>query len=254
VILTRAYPIGGGPIADAPGAGLPIDLDAPDARERIAEWYRPPRADWVRLNLIGTLSGSAVGPDGTSETITNPVDRVILRVIRGLADVVLVGAASVRAEGYFVPRHAALAVVSRTGDFTGHRISRSGSGERGPLLVLCPQGSVRRARETMNDPAARIFPVPDVGGSLPAVAIVGALRDAGYSSIVAEGGPAIAAHLVTGGVIDEVCLTTSPQLNGARLPLFGSEEFTPIPLTLTQLLIDDGGATYARWGVARAGG
>lgn len=247
MILTRAFPFDGGPMAETPDVGAPIDLDAPHAREQVTELYRPPRAYWARLNLIGTLSGSAVGPDGTSETITNPIDRVILRVIRTLADVVLVGAASVRAEGYFMPRHAALAVVSRTGDFTEHRIT--GSGEHGPLLVLCPADAVQRARETLNDPAALVIPVPDVDGSLPAFAIVGALREAGYSSIVAEGGPSIAAHLVTGGVIDEVCLTTSPQLNGARLPLFGSDEFASIPLTLTQLLIDDNGVTYARWRV-----
>ena len=237
--LTRVFPAG----------GTAIDLDAPDARDRIAELYRPPRTDWLRLNLIGTLSGNAAGSDGTSESITNPVDRVILNVIRSLADVVVVGAASVRAEGYFVPRRAALAVVTRSGDFTGHQITSTG--DRGPLLVLCPADSADRARETIGNSAAQIVVVPDIDGSLPAAAIVNALRESGYPSIVAEGGPAIAAHLVLGGEVDEVCLTTSPQLNGGALPLFGAKEFAPIPLALQQLLMDDEGATYARWSVPR---
>jgi riboflavin biosynthesis pyrimidine reductase len=233
-----------------PDAAVSIDLDSEDADVRIADIYRPPRADWLRLNLVGTLSGSATGPDGTSDSITSPIDRKILRTIRSLADIVLVGAASVRVEGYFVPRRAGLAVVSRTGDFSGHRITSKG--DRGPLVVLCPAASVDRARATIGDPRAQILAVPDEDGSLSAPAILAALRSAGYASIVAEGGPEIAAHLIRGGVVDEVCLTTSPQLNGAGLPLFGSHEFAPIPLELHQLLLDDTGAMYARWGVPTA--
>ncbi|MEJ1230031.1 MAG: dihydrofolate reductase family protein [Galbitalea sp.] len=223
----------------------PIDLDAPDARDRIAELYRPPRPDWLRLNLIGSVSGGATGPDGTSETLTNTADRVVLGVIRTLADVVVVGAASVRAEGYFVPRRAALAVVTRTGDLTGHRITNTG--QRGPLIVLCPAAAVATARRTLGDPAARVIAVPDVDGSLEATAIVDALREADYEGIVAEGGPGLAAQLVLGGVVDELCLTTSPLLNGAAVPLLGPSEFAPRPLTLGHLLVDGTGATYARW-------
>ncbi|HEX3679280.1 MAG TPA: dihydrofolate reductase family protein, partial [Galbitalea sp.] len=94
MILTRVIPT----------AEQSLDQDAPDFRNRLADLYLPDATDWVRLNLIGSVSGSATGPDGTSETLTNPVDRAILGVIRSHADIVVVGAASVRAEGYFVPR------------------------------------------------------------------------------------------------------------------------------------------------------
>lgn len=231
-----------------PEADATVDLDAPDARERLIELYRPPRSDWVRLNLIGTVSGAATGPDGTSESITNPADRMILRAIRSLADVVVVGAASVRAEGYVVPRIATLAVVSRTGDFSGRTLA-SGS-NHGPILVLCPAASVDRVRATVDDPSVRIIAVPDNVGSLEAAAIIDALRAEGLASIVCEGGPDIAAQLVASGVVDELCLTTSPRLNGAAKPLFGSTAFDPIPLSLDQLLVDDSGATYARWSIA----
>jgi riboflavin biosynthesis pyrimidine reductase len=225
-------------------------MDSADARDRVRELYLTQRPDWLRLNLIGTVSGGATGPDGTSELITNPVDRVILNVIRSLADVVLVGAASVRAEGYFVPRTTAMAIVSSSGDFSSHHIQSTG--KRGPLLVLCPAASVDRARASIGDDGVQVIGVPDVAGSLAADAIVSTLRDAGYRSIVAEGGPSIAAHLVKGGVVDEACLTTSPELNGARVPLFGPTEFDAIPLTLEQLLVDEGGALYARWNVPNA--
>jgi riboflavin biosynthesis pyrimidine reductase len=234
-----------------PDADVSVDLDAPDARERVIQLYRPPRPDWLRINLVATLSGNAAGPDGTSDSITSSIDRVILRAIRSLADVVVVGAASVRAEGYFVPREAALAVVSASGDLSGRKIRNMA--QHGPLVVLCPRPSVDRARETVADPGVRIIAVPDVAGRLAADAIMTTLRTEGYASIVAEGGPSLAANLAIGGVVDELCLTTSPQLNGASLPLFGAHEFPAIQLALDQLLVDDAGATYARWRFPNAG-
>jgi riboflavin biosynthesis pyrimidine reductase len=238
VILTPVFPI----------ATQPLDLESVDARARVTELYRPPREDWLRLNLIASISGSASGPDGTSETLTNAVDRLILKVIRALSDVVVVGASSVRAEGYFVPRNGTLAVVTRTGNFTGHHITDTGN--NGTVLILCPAAVAETARTTIGLPGVQVVSVPDVDGSLSADAIVGALRGEGYRSIVAEGGPGLATHLVLGGVVDELCLTTSPVLNGGALPLFGPAEFEDHPLALNQLLIDDAGYSYARWSLA----
>jgi riboflavin biosynthesis pyrimidine reductase len=235
VILTPVFPT----------AASAIDLESSDARDRVAELYRPPREDWLRLNLIASVSGSATGPDGTSETLTNPADRLILGVIRSLSDVVVVGAASVRAEGYFVPRKGALAIVSRSGDFSGHRIRDTGA--HGTVLILCPSAATDRARDTIGLADVTVVPVPDSNGSLAADAIVASLRTAGYRSIVAEGGPALATHLLLGGVVDELCLTTSPVLNGGQLPTFGADEFDDRPLDLSQLLIDADGFSYARW-------
>jgi riboflavin biosynthesis pyrimidine reductase len=226
----------------------PIDIFAADARERITELYRLRSPDGVRINLIASVSGSAAGSDGTSETLSSPADRLILKVIRALSDVVVVGAASVRAEGYFVPKDGALAVVSRSGDFTGHHIRDTGN--HGTLLILCPASSVRTAQSTIGLADVTVVPVPDVDGSLSAGAIVGTLRNRGFHSIVAEGGPTLAKHLVLGGVANELCLTTSPVLNGGALPLFGPQAFAGLPLTLEQVLIDDRGFTYARWGLS----
>lgn len=240
MILTRIHP------KPAPS----IDLADADSRDRLAELYRPLREDWLRLNLVGSASGSAAGNDGTSDSLTNRADRALLGVIRRLSDAVIVGAASVRAEGYYVPRTAALAIVTGSGDFSGHRIV-AGS-DRGPLLVLCPASAVERAVHDLAGIPAEVIAVPDVNGVLAAPDIVAALRQRGYRSLVCEGGPQLAAHLVRGGVVDEACLTTSPVLNGAALPLFGSEPFAQKRLTLTQLMVDDADALYARWSLAGA--
>ena len=239
MILTRVFPT----------PGDPIDLSSEDAREQLADLYRPPRPDWVRVNLIGSVSGSAAGSDGTSETLTNPADRALLKVIRALADVVVVGAASVRAEGYYIPRHAELAVVTGTGDLGSHLVTSTGA--RASFFVLCPAAAVAKARETTAAADAQIIVVPDEDGRMTASAIVAALRGAGFAGIVCEGGPSLASQFVRAGVVDEVCLTTSPVLNGASAPLFGGHEFADIPVTLGDLLVDDASGVYARWVIDR---
>lgn len=235
MIVRPALPTGGGP----------LDLETEAGRQRLVELYTPPRKDWVRLNLIASVSGSAAGADGTSETLTNPTDRAILRAIRDLSDVVVVGAASVRAEGYYLPRHAALAVVTATGDFSGHQI-RSGSG-RGALLVLCPPSAADRAAQTLGDTPHTVIPVASTSGQLDPASILDGLRTAGYHSVVCEGGPSLAAQFVRAGVLDEFCLTTAPVLNGAALPLFGGHGFPELRLHLSQLLVDDADFLYWRW-------
>lgn len=239
MILTRIVPSGG------PQDTKWVDTEQADARERLAELYRPPREEWMRLNFIASVSGSVAGSDGTSETLTNRADRLILGVLRSLADAVLIGAASVRKEGYFVPRTAALAIVTGSGDFVQHRITAGG--DRGPLLVLCPASAVDRARATLGDTAAELVELPDNDGVISAEAITTALRQRGYRSLVCEGGPKLAAHLVAADEVDEVCLTTSPTLGGGALSLLGGAAIPQRRLALTQLLSDDANGLYARW-------
>jgi riboflavin biosynthesis pyrimidine reductase len=63
-----------------------------------------------------SLDGSAAGPDGTSASLTTGRDRAVLGAIRAESDLVLVGAATLRAEPSLVPRRTRLAVLTRSGD------------------------------------------------------------------------------------------------------------------------------------------
>ena len=231
-----------------PGGDAALDLASDTAAATLDEYYRPPRSDWVRVNLVGSVDGSAAGGDGTSDTLSNPVDRRILRTIRGLADAVVVGAASVRAEGYYVPRTAALAVVTGSGDLSGNRIHTTG--QRGPLLVLCPAGAADTVRRTLGETEAHVVVVPSSAGRMTPQHILSALRTAGYRSIVCEGGPTLAGQFLQAGVLDELCLTTSPVIGGTTLPLFGGTEIDATTLTLTHLLADESSFLYSRWAVA----
>ena len=229
-------------------AGDPIDLDKQSGRESsrasLLELYRPPRRQWTRLNLITTISGSAAGSDGTSETLTNPADRRLLGVIRELADVVLIGAQSVRAEGFLLPRRTRLAVVTGSGDLSGHRISSPV--EPGRLLVLAPESALDRARESLGVDADFVA-VRDDAGRLDAADVLAALHARDLLSIVCEGGPSLAAQLLEAGLLHEVCLSTSPRLGGPVLAPFGGATIAPVEAELSGLLADDASGLYARW-------
>jgi riboflavin biosynthesis pyrimidine reductase len=229
--------------------GLELDIEDDATAARIRELYDPPRDTWLRLNLIAAVSGDAAGADGTSETLSNATDRTILAAIRTLADGVLVGAASVRAEGYRVPKSSRLVVVTSSGDLSGHRMDPV---EAGRVVVVCPSSARGRVRETLGEAiwdAATVLTAPDDDGRVEPAAILRCLRDQRLRSLVCEGGPSLAGQFLRDGLVDELCLSTSPVVIGSGLPVFGRERFDPASLVLGQLLVDEQSTLYARWTV-----
>lgn len=210
------------------------DID-PDDRAALLDLYRPPREDWFRLNFVATLDGNAAGVDGTSESLTSRPDRRILGVIRELSDVVLIGAGSVRAEGFQVPKRAHLAIVTRSGDLGGHLLD-----DVSRVTVLGPASARDGVAATLGAEFVE----------LEGDAIVTVLRAHGWRSIVCEGGPTLAAALLAAGAVDECCLTTRPRLGGASLPWL-ADGVAPTELSLQVLLADEDGTLFARWLVQR---
>jgi 5-amino-6-(5-phosphoribosylamino)uracil reductase len=241
MMLSRVYP----------GHPESLDLDAADARDALLELYRPESMSTFRINLIGSVTGAAAGTDGTSHSLSNPTDRKILGVIRELADVVVVGAASVRVEGYVMPRRVPLAVVTSSGDLSGHGFAPDIDERR--LLILCPDAAAARVREHLAGIAAEIIVLEDEGGVLDPADIVTALRVRGLESIVCEGGPDLAGRFLAAGLVDEFCLTTSPVIGGRPPALPSSEGLADVPVVLTQLLVDEASAVYARWSLLTDG-
>lgn len=229
-----------------PGPPETIDLDD---RERLLDLYRPPSETWLRLNLITSVTGAASGSDGTSETLTNPADRRILGVIRELADVVLIGAESVRAEGYQQPRRSRIAILTASGNLAGNRLERSD----GPApIVICPPSAVSRVLSTIDGPDLLVIetePDTNTDDRIGISAAVAALRSRGLTSIVCEGGPGLAAQIVEAGLLDEFCLATSPRIGGAPFPVLGGAAIAEHRVELTQLLRDESSGLYARWAV-----
>lgn len=213
-------------------------------RETLAALYETPQELWLRINLIASVNGNAAGADGTSHGLSSSTDRRILGAIRRLSDVVVVGASSVRKEGYFFPKPAPLAIVTGSGDLIGHQIPSDIDETR--LIVLCPPEARDTLAHSLRDTRVTVITLP--GPRMHPAAIVKALRARGHNRIVCEGGPSLAAQFLDAGVVDEVCLSTSPLLNNTNVPVFQGLSHSQ-RLKLTQLLVDQESVLYARWQV-----
>lgn len=84
--------------------------------QQLHDIYQWPQSRSFRLNLVLSSAGEVSGTDGTSLSLTNEQDRRLLRIIRKDSDVIIVGGESVRTEGWFLPPHGNLFVLSRSGD------------------------------------------------------------------------------------------------------------------------------------------
>ena len=72
-------------------------------------------------------------------------------------------------------------------------------------------------------------------------AAISALHELGYASILTEGGPRLLGYLDEAGLIDELCLTTSPVLAaGSAERITMSPSAPAAPLSLVHVLHDDG--------------
>lgn len=158
--------------------------------------------------MVHSLDGSAVVA-GTSGALSSPADTAVLVALRRHADLVLVGAGTVRDEGYGAPRKEGqrIAVVSRSGQIDpSSALFASGAG----LLVLPDDGP---------DPGAGIETVRAGRGDVDlATALTELRRRLGVSFVHAEGGPRLNGALAAADLVDEWNVTISPAVVGGAGP------------------------------------
>lgn len=224
---------------------LPRPVETVDAAEDeglawIEAEYAPEDGAFVRLNMVTSLTGAAAGSDGTSETLTSPLDRTILGIIRATSDVVVVGAQTVRAERYIVPRRTRLAIVTASGRLDGVRLDPADTDR---VVVLCPAERADAVRAETGDSGIAVIPLPGAGDLAPA-AIVDALTARGWNRIVCEGGPSLASQFAAAGVIDEYCVTVAPRVGAEGPPFLRLAH--DLPADPHSVLVDDAGFSYLR--------
>ncbi len=66
----------------------------------IPNLYSWPEKPWIRANMVQTLDGSVQDLLGSTELITNDIDKSIFRTLRQLSDVVVVGSKTVKTNRY----------------------------------------------------------------------------------------------------------------------------------------------------------
>jgi 5-amino-6-(5-phosphoribosylamino)uracil reductase len=228
----------------------------------LAEAYAYPdrREPWLRGNMVSTLDGAAQH-DGRSQPISSATDMRIFGVLRGLADVVVVGAETVRQEGYRPARAReafaelreaagqspapAIAVVTASLDldfslplFTSPLV---------PTLVLTGAAAAPDRVAAAEKAGAQVVIAGDGMGVDPARA-VRALGELGLTRLLTEGGPRLLGQFVAGGVLDELCLTVSPMLaaGDAQRIAGGPSMAVPARFELVSLL-EEAGFLYSRY-------
>jgi riboflavin biosynthesis pyrimidine reductase len=205
----------------------------------------------LRANMVASADG-AVSLHGRSGGLSGPADRMVFTVLRSLADVILVGAGTVRAERYRPVQAGQVWAELRPPGQPVPPIAvvtgRLNLDPDCPLLTAAAPGAQTIVITTAAAPperraeVARHARVIEAGhGRVDLAAAVTALHGLGYARILAEGGPNLLGHLAEAGLVDELCLTTSPVLAaGPAGRIITASSACVAPLSLAHVLTDDG--------------
>src|SRR5262245_15153641 len=235
--MRQVYP-GGSALTDAALAGLYAYPD-PGA---------PPPC-WVRASRVASVDGAAT-LDGRAGGLSGEADEQVFAMLRALADVILVGAGTARAEHYAPVRpeseglrwawlrdgrtpSAPIAVVTRALDLDLAGPLLAGAPPHARTIVITTEAAPAERRAA----AARTAEVIVAGEAMVDMkAVADALAGRGYQRVLCEGGPHLLAQVAGEGLLDELCLTLSPLLagpgadrivtGGLPMPGGGAQRFT----------------------------
>ncbi len=210
------------------------------------------KGPWLRANFVSSLDGAAES-DGYSRGLSSPVDKRVFALLRAHADAIMVGAGTLRHEGYGPARtpadqlarrhtaglaeHPTLVIVSAALNLDpSHRVFTEA-----PVrpIVIAHAGAP-------DDRRAALAPVADVitcGESVVDLSVALAeLARRGLAQVLCEGGPHLFGSLLAANLVDELCLTVSALLTGpgAGRIVAGPGRSEPLPMRLAHLLEADG--------------
>jgi 5-amino-6-(5-phosphoribosylamino)uracil reductase len=235
----------------------PGELD--DVAALVAAEHRPAGAarPWLLVNMVASLDG-AITIDERSGGLGGEADRAMFFALRHVADVILVGAGTARAEDYGPARAPATVRAAR---------AARGQAELPRLAVVTRSLDLDPSARLFGDPenrpyvithqaapAARVAALSEVAEVLQlgddAVDLVAAaerLRADGAGVVTCEGGPALNGDLIAHDLVDEWALTLAPLLVSGDA---GRSSRGPVPdprrFELARLLESDG-ELLGRW-------
>lgn len=251
-------------------AGLPR-FDLPDVLEATYGGFGLP-AHVVYANFVASLDGVAAVPEvpRSSALISgrDPADRFVVALLRACADVVVIGAGTLRAhagpwtaENAYPSTAAALTELRRrlgiSSDPSLVVVTGSGllDGEsaklRGAIVATSRRGA-ERARESAGEEAEVVAMDP-----LDVREIVTMLSERGHERILTEGGPKLMGQLLQAELVDELFLTVSPIVAGGgqrpRPTLAASVDLLPAGPASARLLSvrRRGSYLFLRYGLPR---
>jgi riboflavin-specific deaminase-like protein len=179
----------------------------------------PEDRPFVYANMITTLDGHAA-VDGRSAALGDDADLESLLELRTIADAVLIGTGTVRAEGYdrlvrSEQRRARRLQAGLAEDPLAVLISRRFDIPWDAGLFAAPDQPVLIYTGSDGEVADVAAPVEVVklGDPTPAAALAD-LRARGVRALLCEGGPTLHRTLHAAGLVDELFLTLAPLLTG----------------------------------------
>jgi riboflavin biosynthesis pyrimidine reductase len=231
----------------------PLDDVTDDDLARIYGYPRDPGRPWVQVNFVSSADGAAT-VDDRSAGLSHPADKRVFLLGRDLADVVLVGAGTVRAEGYR---------GARTRDERQARRARLGLSQVPPIAVVSGSARLDPSSPLFTDtkvppivitteqaPAERRAELAGAGADIliagekmiDLTAALTELARRGLPRINCEGGPHLFGELIAENLVDQLCLTVAPVLAGAGAPRIAMGRTTGQVqrLELASILFEDG--------------
>jgi riboflavin biosynthesis pyrimidine reductase len=229
-----------------PSPGEPAGADLEAVYAYPAALTRP----WVQVNFVASADG-AVEVGATSAGLSHAADREVFLLGRDLADVVLVGAGTARAENYRGVRASARRLERR------RRLGRAGVP---PIAVVTRTADLDPAAPLFTDTVVPPIVVTTSGAGTGHLEAAGAevlragdddvdlalaldlLAARGLHRVDCEGGPRLFAGLIAADLVDQLCLTVAPLLvaGGAGRIAAGPAPAAPRGLALASILVEDG--------------
>jgi riboflavin biosynthesis pyrimidine reductase len=181
--------------------------------------------------MVAGLDGTAA-VDGRVGSLSTIPDRALFRRMRQIADIVLVGAKTVRREGYGSVRldedaqeqrrrlgqsaTPPIALVSRSlvFDWTAKVFADAPDDARTHVITCEAADPGRRAEAEQH---AEVVVAGD--DRVEPAAAMRALADLGRRVVLCEGGPTWLGELVAADRLDELCLSVAPLMGGDPLPV-----------------------------------
>jgi riboflavin biosynthesis pyrimidine reductase len=219
----------------------------------------PDQRPFLFLNFVASADGRAQY-EGRTAGLGSEADTLLLTELRAVADAVLIGTGTIRAEGY--------GRLVRNPDRVARRAA-AGMAET-PTAVLISRSFDIPWRAALFDAPDQPVIIyigadgvpPDVAAPLEVVrldhctpeAAFADLRTRGVRSLLCEGGPTLTSALLEAGLVDELFLTLTPVLTGepeALRIVEGEGLHEPAQLSLEWVLRHDD-ELYLRYAV-RAG-
>lgn len=230
----------------------PIDAVWPVAAadltdEQVLEVYEPPTAAWLRMNFVSSLDGAATR-GGRAGPLGDRADRRVFELLRRWADVVLLGAGTVRIEGYgamrlpddavrwrlrrSLPQQPVFALVSR----------RLLLDPESPVFADAPVRpivyTVTTAPPGRRRALSRVADVVDAGRTtVDPVAVRADLDRRQHRRVHCEGGPQLFGSFIAADAVDELCLTLGPTLEASdAVRIASGDRGAPVPMTLVGIM------------------